>query len=272
MKRLLPFLGFVTILVFACNLSTTVTPAVIVSPTATPTAEAGITPTETNTSVPVANAACNELSFYLDPDLASNYTCETVPESNGPTPFVIYPQYTKVSLDGYILSDRFMKPVISIFPVQKYGQMLPDPVNADVAALQALIAGGVPGSNDLPILPVLNARQLFLSHFFVTPFQNGSGVHYLTQYAQAYYPINNHDMFYSYQALTTDGKYWISIILPVSHPSLPDNGDNPPADLNTNPDPYYAQITADLDGKEPASFQPSLVKLSTLIKSITIKP
>jgi hypothetical protein len=256
----------------SCNLPTTATQAVDVSPSATPTTAAGITPTETNTSEPATNATCNELSFYLDPDLATSYHCETVPESNGPTPFVIYPQYTKVSLEGYVLSDRFMKPVISVFPVQKYGQMLPDPVIADVAALQALIAGGAPGSNDLPLLPPQYARQLFFAQYGIVAFRNGSGFRIVTEYAQAYYPVTNHEMFFSYQGITTDGKYWISIILPISHPSLPENGDNPPADLTTNPDPYYAQMTSQLNAVLPKSFNPSIVKLGALIKSITIQP
>ena len=57
-------------------------------------------------------------------------------------------------------------------------------------------------------------------------FQSGRGIRYVTEYAQMTYPITNHEMFFSFQGLTTDGKYWVSIILPISHPSLLDNGDD----------------------------------------------
>jgi uncharacterized lipoprotein YajG len=43
----------------------------------------GCNQTNTSTQVavpplPVANVTCNELSFYLDPSLGSDYECETV--------------------------------------------------------------------------------------------------------------------------------------------------------------------------------------------------
>jgi hypothetical protein len=35
----------------------------------------------TETPAVQTNITCNELSVYLDPALATNYTCETIPES-----------------------------------------------------------------------------------------------------------------------------------------------------------------------------------------------
>jgi hypothetical protein len=278
MRRLFPVLGFLAILLLACNLPTSVTQAVTGGPgdTSTPTKNPAHTALETQalteTNASETNASCNELSFYLDPTLATSYHCETVPESTSPTGFGTNPEYTKVSLEGYVLSDRFMQPVISVFPVDAYRQLLPDLIDNDVATLQVLIAGGTPGPNELPLLPQQYAKQLFFAQFGVVAFHNGSGIRYITLYAQAYYPVNNHDMFFSYQGLSSDGKYWISIIVPISHPSLPENGDNPPADLYSNPDPYYAQVTNQLNAELPKSFIPSIVKLGALIKSITIQP
>ena len=276
MKRLLSSIVFLAVMALACNLPTTALPGTTIEPgtTDTPanTHTQTLTQAFTDTPTPEANTTCNEISFYLDPSLASSVQCETIPQFISPTGIGTNPQYTKVSLLGYVLADRFMKPVISVFSLDKFSQILPDAINADIPALQALIAGGAPGSNDLPLLPVQYARQLFFAQYAIVPFTNGSGYHIVTEYAQAYYPVTNHEMFFSYQGITSDGKYWISIILPISHPSLPENGDNPPADLTTNPDPYYAQMTSQLNAGLPKSFNPSIVKLGLLIKSITIQP
>jgi hypothetical protein len=290
MKKFLACLILLAIVLLGCNISTTVTQGVPPPSGGTNTKNGGLKPTQTATEVgpkptetpavtdtaadsptPATNTTCNEISFYLDPSLAAGVQCETMPEFISPTGIGTNPQYTKVSLQGYVLSDRFMKPVISIFPVDKFIALLPD-VGAQVTALQALIAGGAPGSSELPFLPIQYAHQLYSAQYGVLKFQNGSGIHFLTQYAQAYYPANNHDMIYSYQGLTSDGKYWVSIILPISNPDLPENGDNPPADLYTNPDPYYTKIAAVLNAEPLKSFNPSIVKLNDLIKSIVIQP
>ena len=51
--------------------------------------------------------------------------CETIPEFVSPTGIGTNPQYTKVSLPGYVLADRFMKPVISVYSVDKFYPVLP---------------------------------------------------------------------------------------------------------------------------------------------------
>jgi hypothetical protein len=285
MKRFLVCLLFLALVTLGCNLSTATPQGPTPESEATNTKGGGIRPTKTaaapateaatDTSTPSTNTSCNEISFYLDPTLAAGVQCETIPEFVSPTGIGTNPQYTKVSLQGYVLSDRFMKPVISVYSVDKFNLVLPG-VSTYVTALQALIAGGAPGSSDLPLLPVQYARQLFFAQYAVIKFQNGNGIRYVTEYAQMTYPITNHEMFFSFQGLTTDGKYWVSIILPISHPSLLDNGDDTSsADwiaINSNATAYYAQKTTDLNAVLPKSFNPSIVMLNALIKSITITP
>lgn len=280
MKRFLASFAILAIVILGCNISTPATQGVTPQPGVTDTQGTSLPPTNTPaapateaaTETPAPNVSCNELSFYLDPSLASSIQCETIPQAISPTGIGTNPQYMKVSLEGYILSDRFMKPVISVFPVEPFSQLLPDPVDKDVSDLQDLITGAVPASGELPLLPPQYARQLYFAQYSVVPFNNGKGFHCVTQYAQAYYPANNHDMFFSYQGLTSDGKYWISIILPISHPGLSENGENPPAFFYNSPGDYYSQIASQLNGELPKSFVPSIVKLNELIKSIMIQP
>lgn len=278
MKRPLSIFAFLAIVLLGCSLFTKAAQGETPRPGVTKNAGGTQIPTTKAALPPATNTSCNELSFFLNPNLATKVKCETVPESGGAdgASFDTYPQYTKVTFVGYPLTGRLMQPVISVFPVERYAELLPDVVDPDVSALQALIAGGAPGDEDPPILPVQNARQLFLAQYAVLSFQNGSGVGCITQYAQAYVPINNHDLFFSFQGLTSDGKYWISIILPISHPSLWETQGDPTnsiyATINDNPDAYYSQLEAEVNEKAPRSFVPMLSMLTDLVNSIVITP
>jgi hypothetical protein len=129
----------------------------------------------------------------------------------------------------------------------------------------------------LPLLPVFNAAQIFYSQAAVVQFQNGKGVRYLTEYAQSFAPINNKDIFYTFQGLTADGQYWVSAILPISNPILPGNGDNPPTgqsweDFSNSYESYIADIIAQLNAQSPGSFAPTINMLDALINSIVVQP
>jgi hypothetical protein len=286
MKRCVFFLLVLSLLMFACTISVTPTPVVITVPvTVTVPAPATQAPTEppvatepptaTQPPVPVTNIICNELALFLDPALASGYDCKTVPEVSGQG-FDVNPQYTELTFQGYPLSERFFTPHIDVFPVQRFSELAPDAVNPDVASLQALIGGGAVGEA-LPLLPIFNAAQLFHSQYKVLTFAGGSGVRFLTEYAQYAAPINNHDMFYSFQGLTSDGQYWISAIFPISNTILPENGDNPPngqsfEDFSNNYPNYITDVTNQLNSQTAESFIPTLTALDALVASIHIQP
>ena len=220
------------------------------------------------------NVTCNELALYLDPALASGYDCQTIPESS--MEFEMYPAHTELTLQGYPLADKFFTPHISIYPVQRYTELLPDFIPGRVSDLQTLIGGGAAGDS-LPFLPVFNAAQTFHAQYQVIPFVSGSGIRYLTLYAQYFAPVNNHDLFYTYQGLTSDGQYWVSAILPINNPILPANADNPPSgvsweEFSNNYDPYIADMIAQLNAQPQDAYTPSLGLLDALVASITIQP
>jgi len=226
------------------------------------------------------NVTCNNVSLYLDPTLATGFQCQTVAEVSGAgyPGFSVNPQYTEITFQGYILADRFFTPHVDVFPAQRYVEIAPDVnIPSRVSALQALIGGGAPGGGALPVLPIFNASQEFYAHYQVFPFSTGSGIRYLTQYSQFADPINNHEMFYSYQGLTADGKYWISAILPVSLASLPANGDNPPDDqtaeqFSNNLTTYLADMTVKLNAQADGDFIPTLSSLDELVSSLKVAP
>jgi hypothetical protein len=291
MKRLVYPLLILSILLFACTISTTPTPSAITSvpvtsapvasdtPVVTEAPAVTDTPVATEPPVPQTNVTCNELALFLDPALATGFACQTLPETGGPDNpgFEINPQYTELTLTGYVLSDRFFTPKILVFPVQRFSELAPDVIPARVSALQILIGGGSIGDNALPLLPIFNAGQTFHARDQVIPFASGSGIRFLTLYAQYFAPINNHDVFYTFQGLTSDGKYWISAILPVSNPILPANGDNPPNgqswdDFGNNYTTYITDIVTQLNSQSQESYSPTVTMLDALVSSIRIQP
>jgi hypothetical protein len=284
MKRLEYPLVILSIMMFACSFSTTATPAVATiapatsqPPAATQLPTATATQPATVTPAPQTNATCNELSLFLDPALASGFSCQTIPEAgdqNAPA-FLVNPKYTEISFTGYLLSDRFFSPKIDVYPVQRFSELSPDSIPTKVAELQALIAGGPTGVKGLPFLPNFDAGQEFFTQYKVIPFGTGNGARYLSQFSQFLDPINNNEVFYTFQGLTSDGKYWISAILPISNPLLPADGKNPPNgqswdDFNNAFPTYLAALTTQLNAAPPQSFSPAIPMLDALISSISI--
>ena len=133
---------------------------------------------------------------------------------------------------------------------------------------------------NLPFLPVFNAGQVFHSNEQVIKFQNGTGVRFLTQYAQAPYPVNNESLFYTFQGLTSDGAYYVSAILPINaaflsadgNPETPLPADGVPFDWNNfeNVPQHFDLVKQKLNATDPNAFTPSLSNLDALIQSITI--
>ncbi len=286
MKRFILFVLIMPLLAFGCTIASTPTqaPPPTLPPVTVP--DVTLTPTEATTELPTlppvptqppvaTNTTCNELKLFLDPALASGYDCKTVPEENSGGP-AVNPAYTELTLQGYPLSGRFFEPHIDVFSVQSYVALAPDFTNGNVSQLMALISGG-PVDKTLPFMPNFNAAQEFHAQYNVLPFGSGSGIRYLTQYAQFYDPINNHEIFYTYQGLTADGKYWVSAVLPISNAILPADGNTPPGGLTQEQfanqfDTYIADITTQLNGQTAASFTPTLVALDALVSSIQVQP
>jgi hypothetical protein len=274
MKKLTLPLMVVAFILLACS----ITPA---PPTKPPVTEPPVTEPPVTEPPVITNVTCNELSLYLDPALAASYDCQFVPES--PYEMEMYPAHTELTLHGYILADKFFIPHISVYPVAGYTALLPDVIPGRVAELQAIIASGsippfaISFTSALPFLPTFPAAQVFYAQEQVLPFMSGSGIRFMTEYAQYYAPVNNHDLFYTYQGLTSDGLNWVSAILPVNHPMLPANADNPPGgvsweDFSNNYDPYITDMVFQLNTQPPDSYIPTLFALDALVSSITITP
>lgn len=225
-----------------------------------------------------AGVVCENLSFNLNPSVAAGVVGEVVPaEDAGPEGpyFATYPAHAECLLTGYALSDRFHEPRLYAWPVAEYAAMNPGAAEV-IARMGTFLVERPAAPESVPFLPLWGAAQMMQAKVSYLDFQNGTGVRFLTQYGQAANPINNNEMFYTFQGMTDDGVYWLGAVLPVSHPSLPADGmDVPGGDWAAFSETYEVYITgieATLNGLADDSFTPSLAALDALVRSVMAGP
>lgn len=220
------------------------------------------------------------VSFVVYDGLASSATPEkmTAVESNSGGPWGIAPTHLRFTLTGYALQGKFHEPRLFVYPAGEYAAS-----NAYAAEqidnLKKILAGAAMLEETLPRIPFFNAGPLMAASMQIVPFQNGSGIRALTEYAQYSAPVNNRELFYHFQGLTNDGKYYLIAILPVTAPILaedekpdaavPEGGVPIPSDVGPN-QVYYFSITEKLNMLAPDAFLPSLEVLDALIRSILV--
>lgn len=275
----------VLILILSCNLPVaqeikTQVPAPLQEQSTQPiqpaTPEAPPTqPTENPSPTPEPDVSFNGISFSYDKSLASGVETAVVPASIVPDGAVFenYPEFTQFKFKGYVLQDKFFDPTLEVYPVEKYAQ-ISEPAAKIISEFQDLMTRKPTAPEDIPHLPIWNAAQMMQAHVKYLEFQNGSGVRFLTQYAQSFVPINNHDMFYCFQGMTDNGGYYISITLPVNHPSLPPTYESIPnndweAFANQFPS-YILEIEQKISDQPADSFTPNLTLLDQMIETILV--
>jgi hypothetical protein len=273
MKQKLLILGVVTLLVISCNLPGAATSAPQVqTPVVVPT----------NTLDTRGVVTLNNVSFGLPLGVANDALSEMVSAATDPNtaPWDIAPEHSKFTLTGYQVQDKFVEPQIFVYPAEEFAK-----VNSTAAEqidrLKNILAGTAVSQETTPRVPFFNAGQLFIAQPHMVKFKSGKGIRFLTQYDQYPAPVNNHEMFYHFQGLTNDGKYYIIAILPVTSSILAED-EKPETTVpaggvalpqNAGPDQaYYDAVTKALDAMYPDSFNPSLFQLDALIQSINVTP
>lgn len=189
------------------------------------------------------------------------------------------PDYVMVSFENYILDNTFHSPALMIFPLEEYRQVC-QYAGQIIASLEEIIAGSqnMDSAAEMPFLPQWNAAQQFHSNIVLLQYDRVSGLRYLTQYVQDYVPVTNDTLIYTFQGITADKKYYISLIMPVSHPGLPadwdDYYDSIGGDYQGFYDDYfnYLDLTiALLEVTADNLFTPSLVKLDGIVETLQVE-
>jgi DNA-binding CsgD family transcriptional regulator len=214
-------------------------------------------------------------SFIFPPGLGDGTENEVVPAASG---YATFPQHIRISLVDYPLQgqDTLHTPQIEVFPAAEY-RALHACIEAEMSGLENILStqnASLPvqstcafSPDALPMLPDQHAAQVFHALEKTLPFQNGSGVRYITQYSQAHFPaVDNKELFYTFQGLTSDGKYYVSVVLPVRLEAL----DNMPTPQSAEQSANDFQSARNQLQESSASIQPSLEALDALVQSLTV--
>ena len=245
-------------------------------------------PVQPTGEVPTLNGTeiiTDNIYLVIPSDIAAGATVIDIAPLNDPDlpPWDITPGHVELTFNSYALQNRFHEPKIYIFPAPEYAALLPGAAQ-NILLLQDVLSNPAQllGANNMPSIPFFNAGAVFIARDNIIHFQNGSGVVMLTQYAQSFAQVNNQEMFYHFQGLTSDGQYYLIAILPISAPILAENWEAtaPPdgvpfpgyADPDVDFQTYYDQVIAKLNTLPEDTFNPSITKLDTLIGSIQISP
>lgn len=249
------------------------------TPTLPPTVMEAATTVPTPTPVPINGQPIQfgGVSFILPTELGTGIMGEIVPasESNDPNnvPYWdLYPDYTDITLVEYPVAGSDHFPQIIVYPADKYAAINPS-AGQTITDLKALLADPAADPENMPFLPTWNAAQVFHAQTQRISFTGGKGVRYITMYSQAVMPINNAALFYTFQGLTDDRKYYVAAIFPISTDSLPATAQMDQQEFEALADHYEAYLFQTVDllkNQTPDQFTPDLTQLDQLIGSIQI--
>lgn len=180
--------------------------------------------------------------FVMQPQIGYSY-----PDAMSPTPhYMLYwPD------DYYIVQEHAYHPYIAIYPIEPW-RAISDSVSRRIDRLQAQLAerpelpqidAETGQRTEVIDLPYRNAAQLVRASQRYLDFENGSGIRFISFYAQMTGELGN-GFVYTFNGMTGDGQYFVSADFPILLPP----GTLPPydfeADLAAGEDPmnsYYVQ-------------------------------
>lgn len=130
-------------------------------------------------------------------------------------------------------------------------------------------------TNQIPVVPPINAGQVIRAQIKWLDFGNGVGVRFVTQFDQAANPINNEGLVYIFQGMTTDGMFGVTAVFPLDLDGLPANAAMNEADYNAfieNFDQEMAAFSEQLNSAADERYNPPLTQLDALLQSLNIIP
>ena len=183
------------------------------------------------------------------------------------------PSHRTILFEGYVIPEHFHTPTIYIFPVEEFKASNPF-VEEEIERLEGFLLEpnrDLQTEDSLPFLPPFNAAQIF--HVLVGRLESehGRGIRYLTEYAQYNALIVNEDIFYTYQGLSADGKYYVAAVLPTHSSLLEANGNTLP-DFNSQED-YDKMVATEVEkilAQNGGLLTPAIEALDAMMLSLTI--
>ena len=213
-----------------------------------------------------------EVSFLIPNGVANNATSSM--NTNVEYPYINpsngdMPQHAAITLNLYSVTGTVYTPQIMIFRAEEYSQY------SELTASTITTLQSFQYTDGQPLPAELDTN--FTAQTHTVNFQNGHGVRYLTQVFQSFLPVNNSDLFYYYQGMTNDGKYFVQATLPINAAFLPaDSSPNAPVPADGipfNPDDfqgYLNNVAAKLNATQTYDFNPYLDALDEMIASMQV--
>jgi hypothetical protein len=131
----------------------------------------------------------------------------------------VQPEHLEIQLKE---GEKSVSPVIYIFPIQQY-EALSELAAREIADLRTILAERPTEiQSELPFLPMYEAVESYHSDPNYIDFQNGSGISFLTNVDHDHSLATNESLFYTFQGLTEDDRFYIATLVPISNV---DNGD-----------------------------------------------
>jgi hypothetical protein len=210
---------------------------------------------------------------------------------------VFQPSYAQIRFWGFLGGRPYELPIlpaenriaqVRVFQTAEfpgYGDDSPQGFLNQMQALEDLLETGVdparcaqpiPAEPVLPFLPWINMKQTFCSQPEIVEFAGGRGIRYLSYYSQGANPVLDREVFYTFQGLSDDGKFYVAAFFPVVTGIFPTEPPACPQCSEPGYDPF-AELAAALSEQlvqlnvQPADeFTPSLAILDNLVQSIHI--
>lgn len=254
----------------------------------TPTFRAYVAPEPVDVSIPgrrVTDLRSDWLTAVHSTALANRFVMQpqvgySYPDAMSPTPpYLLYwPD------DYYIAADHPYDPYIAIYPIAPW-RAISGSISQRIDTLQAQLDArpALPQMNPetgqraaLIDLPYRNAAQLVRASQRYLDFENGSGIRFISYYAQMTAELRR-GFIYTFNGISDDGQYFISADFPILLPP----GTLPPfdfeADLAAGEEPmnsYYVEyleaVNRAVEALEDYQFTPSLQTLDAFVTSFHV--
>jgi hypothetical protein len=225
------------------------------------------------------DAAAQRIPEYVDPsgfmydDLPEHVRFDLLNSYAERAPLAGLPTIWAPWLKHQTLDSPEMQPQIFILPTTEYAAI--SPLAAErIELLRTLLDGGIlPAGEELPVLPTFNSAQDVRGQVQPVAFDGGRGLRFIARYSQETMPVVNPAVFYTFQGLTDDGRYYVAAFFPLYVALLPDQiAVEDWEAFNITYAAYLSETTAALEGLAPAEFAPDLTSLDAVIASLRVDP
>lgn len=176
------------------------------------------------------------------------------------------PEHLRFAFDNDKLSRvvHYRERQLLLYPIDAYRELFRTTpwelakFDKKIRLLKLLITNNSKNYTDvIPVFPPVEAMQIFCSQIRNLDFAEGAGVRFVSRYETGAGGTTNENIFYTFQGLTSDGRYYISVFYPITAKGLPET------------EVLLTTINF-LNRLAPADFTPDLEKMDDMIESLRV--